>query len=79
MSEPAADAAATSFPAPSISLPLGLDVLRTYSGALVCVEIVSVVPAEGLGVSEPLLLCELELRVDLAVVRTEPAWRDEYR
>ncbi|XP_037533003.1 protein MAL2 [Nematolebias whitei] len=39
MSEPAADPAATSFPAPSISLPLGLDVLRTYSGALVCVEI----------------------------------------
>lgn len=39
MSEPAANPAATSFPAPTISLPLGLDVLRTYSGALVCLEI----------------------------------------
>ncbi|XP_012738345.2 protein MAL2 [Fundulus heteroclitus] len=45
MSEPAANpaaaaaAAATSFPAPTISLPLGLEVLRTYSGALVCLEI----------------------------------------
>lgn len=43
MSEPATNPAATSFPAPTISLPLGLEVLRTYSGALVCVEIVSVV------------------------------------
>lgn len=42
MSEPAANPAATSFPAPTISLPLGLEVLRTYSGALVCLEIVSV-------------------------------------
>lgn len=33
--------AATSFPGPVLSLPLGLDVLRTYSGALVCLEIVS--------------------------------------
>ncbi|XP_076122087.1 protein MAL2 [Alosa pseudoharengus] len=32
--------AATSFPAPTISLPLGPDVLRTYSGALICLEIV---------------------------------------
>ncbi|KAF3691711.1 Protein MAL2 [Channa argus] len=39
MSEPATNAAATSFPAPTLSLPLGLEVLRTYSGALVCVEI----------------------------------------
>ncbi|XP_047216777.1 protein MAL2 [Girardinichthys multiradiatus] len=39
MSEPAANPAATSFPTPTISLPLGLDVLRTYSGALVCLEI----------------------------------------
>ncbi|KAM4735114.1 protein MAL2 [Anableps anableps] len=41
MSEPAANpaAAATSFPTPTISLPLGLEVLRTYSGALVCLEI----------------------------------------
>ncbi|KAF1387661.1 hypothetical protein PFLUV_G00082260 [Perca fluviatilis] len=39
MTEPAANPAATSFPAPTISLPLGLEVLRTYSGALVCVEI----------------------------------------
>ncbi|CAB1442656.1 unnamed protein product [Pleuronectes platessa] len=40
MSEPpAANPAATSFPAPTISLPLGLEVLRTYSGALVCLEI----------------------------------------
>lgn len=48
MSEPAtnpaaeAAAAATSFPAPTISLPLGLEVLRTSSGALILVEIVSV-------------------------------------
>lgn len=47
MSEPAtnpaaeAAAAATSFAAPTISLPLGLEVLRTYSGALILVEIVS--------------------------------------
>ncbi|XP_029959565.1 protein MAL2 [Salarias fasciatus] len=41
MSEPAAaNPAATSFPAPVLSLPLGLDVLRTYSGALVCLEII---------------------------------------
>ncbi|KAK2844320.1 hypothetical protein Q5P01_010979 [Channa striata] len=39
MSEPATNPAATSFPAPTISLPLGLEVLRTYSGALVCLEI----------------------------------------
>ncbi|XP_017330195.1 protein MAL2 [Ictalurus punctatus] len=32
--------AATSFPAPTISLPLGLEVIRTYSGALICMEIV---------------------------------------
>ncbi|XP_060937280.1 protein MAL2 [Limanda limanda] len=37
--QPAANPAATSFPAPTISLPLGLEVLRTYSGALVCLEI----------------------------------------
>lgn len=39
MSEPAANSAATSFPAPTLSLPLGLEVLRTYSGALICLEI----------------------------------------
>ncbi|XP_040020308.2 protein MAL2 isoform X1 [Gasterosteus aculeatus] len=39
MSEPAANPAATSFPAPYITLPLGLPVLRTYSGVLVCLEI----------------------------------------
>uniref|UniRef100_UPI0037E8F17B protein MAL2 n=1 Tax=Semicossyphus pulcher TaxID=241346 RepID=UPI0037E8F17B len=39
MAEPAANPDATSFPAPTISLPLGLEVLRTYSGALVCLEI----------------------------------------
>ncbi|XP_008321474.1 protein MAL2 [Cynoglossus semilaevis] len=39
MSEPAANPAATSFPAPDISLPLGFGVLRTYSGALVLLEI----------------------------------------
>ncbi|XP_053743105.1 protein MAL2 isoform X2 [Synchiropus splendidus] len=39
MSEPAANPAATSFPAPILSLPLGLEVLRTYSGALVSLEI----------------------------------------
>ncbi|XP_038567812.1 protein MAL2 [Micropterus salmoides] len=39
MSEPDTNPAATSFPAPTISLPLGLEVLRTYSGALVCLEI----------------------------------------
>lgn len=43
MSEPAANPAATSSPEPAVSLPLGLDVLRTYSGALVCLEIVSAV------------------------------------
>ncbi|XP_036446407.1 protein MAL2 [Colossoma macropomum] len=31
---------ATSIPAPTISLPLGLDILRTYSGALISLEIV---------------------------------------
>ncbi|KAM4579853.1 protein MAL2 [Odontesthes bonariensis] len=36
---PAVNPAATSFPAPTISLPLGRDVLLTYSGALVCLEI----------------------------------------
>ncbi|KAF7708387.1 protein MAL2 [Silurus meridionalis] len=36
----ATNPAATSFPAPTISLPLGLDVIRTYSGALICMEIV---------------------------------------
>ncbi|CAF99994.1 unnamed protein product, partial [Tetraodon nigroviridis] len=42
MSEPAANPnpAATSFPGPNISLPLGLEVLRTYSGALVSLELV---------------------------------------
>ncbi|XP_027010899.1 protein MAL2 [Tachysurus fulvidraco] len=35
----ATNPAATSFPAPTISLPLGLDVIRTYSGALICMEI----------------------------------------
>ncbi|XP_034410401.1 protein MAL2 [Cyclopterus lumpus] len=39
MSQPAADPAVTSFPAPTISLPLGLEVFGTYSGVLVCVEI----------------------------------------
>ncbi|KAM4633644.1 protein MAL2 [Polymixia lowei] len=40
MSEPATNPAATSFPAPTISLPLGLEILRTYSGALISLEIV---------------------------------------
>ncbi|XP_020793139.1 protein MAL2 [Boleophthalmus pectinirostris] len=35
----AATAAATSFPGATISLPLGLGVLRTYSGALITLEI----------------------------------------
>ena len=48
MSEPATNPAATSFPAPTISLPLGLEVLRTYSGVLVCLEIVSVVSSKRL-------------------------------
>ncbi|XP_037310614.1 protein MAL2 [Pungitius pungitius] len=39
MSEPATNPAATSFPAPYVTLPLGLAVLRTYSGALICLEI----------------------------------------
>ncbi|KAJ8288460.1 hypothetical protein COCON_G00011190 [Conger conger] len=40
MSAPADPAAAaTTFPTPSISLPVGLEILRTYSGALVCLEI----------------------------------------
>ncbi|XP_062847888.1 protein MAL2 [Trichomycterus rosablanca] len=36
----ATNPAATSFPAPTISLPLGPDVIRTYSGALICLEII---------------------------------------
>lgn len=32
---------AVSFPAPRITLPAGPDMLRTYSGAFVCLEIVS--------------------------------------
>lgn len=32
---------AVSFPAPRITLPAGPDILRTYSGAFVCLEIVS--------------------------------------
>ncbi|MCJ8728082.1 hypothetical protein PDJAM_G00000230 [Pangasius djambal] len=43
----ATNPAATSFPAPTISLPLGLDVIRTYSGALICMEIVSVCSPVG--------------------------------
>ncbi|XP_006636007.1 protein MAL2 [Lepisosteus oculatus] len=39
MSVPA-NSPATSFPAATISLPTGPEVLRTYSGALVCLEIV---------------------------------------
>uniref|UniRef100_A0A3B3Q5B5 Mal, T cell differentiation protein 2 n=1 Tax=Paramormyrops kingsleyae TaxID=1676925 RepID=A0A3B3Q5B5_9TELE len=39
MSDPA-NAAATSYPAPIVSLPIGLDILRTYSGALICLEII---------------------------------------
>ncbi|XP_051921739.1 protein MAL2 isoform X2 [Hippocampus zosterae] len=39
MSEPATNPAVTSFPGATISLPLGLEVLRTYSGALICLEI----------------------------------------
>uniref|UniRef100_A0A8C6UVM5 Mal, T cell differentiation protein 2 (gene/pseudogene) n=1 Tax=Neogobius melanostomus TaxID=47308 RepID=A0A8C6UVM5_9GOBI len=35
----ASTAAATSFPGATISLPLGLEVLRTYSGALISLEI----------------------------------------
>uniref|UniRef100_A0A8C0VX73 MARVEL domain-containing protein n=1 Tax=Castor canadensis TaxID=51338 RepID=A0A8C0VX73_CASCN len=30
---------AVSFPAPRVTLPAGLDILRTYSGAFVCLEI----------------------------------------
>lgn len=41
MADPATNPAATSFPAATISLPQGPDVLRTYSGALICLEIVS--------------------------------------
>lgn len=49
MSDPAANPnpAATSFPAANISLPLGLEVLRTYSGVLICLELVSVAHVEG--------------------------------
>ncbi|KAJ8785052.1 hypothetical protein J1605_007608 [Eschrichtius robustus] len=32
---------AVSFPAPRVTLPVGTDILRTYSGAFVCLEIVS--------------------------------------
>ncbi|NP_001297939.1 protein MAL2 [Esox lucius] len=40
MSDPATNPAATTFPAPTISLPTGLEILRTYSGALIVLEIV---------------------------------------
>ncbi|CAL8261090.1 unnamed protein product [Boreogadus saida] len=40
MTEPAPNPAATAFPSATISLPLGLEILRTYSGALICLEIV---------------------------------------
>ncbi|XP_058250684.1 protein MAL2 isoform X2 [Hemibagrus wyckioides] len=36
----ATNPAATSFPVPTISLPLGPDIIRTYSGALICMEII---------------------------------------
>uniref|UniRef100_A0A3Q2VFE1 Mal, T cell differentiation protein 2 n=1 Tax=Haplochromis burtoni TaxID=8153 RepID=A0A3Q2VFE1_HAPBU len=36
---PAVNPAATSFPTATITLPLGPGVLRTYSGALLCLEI----------------------------------------
>ncbi|XP_022073028.1 protein MAL2 [Acanthochromis polyacanthus] len=39
MSEPATNPAVTAVPGPTLSLPLGLEVLRTSSGALVCLEI----------------------------------------
>ncbi|KAL4616964.1 protein MAL2 isoform X1 [Arapaima gigas] len=39
MSAAPASTAATSFPAPVVTLPVGPEVLRTYSGALVCLEI----------------------------------------
>ncbi|XP_051577015.1 protein MAL2 [Myxocyprinus asiaticus] len=32
--------ATTSFPVPTVSLPSGVEILRTYSGALICLEIV---------------------------------------
>ncbi|KAG8515541.1 Protein MAL2 [Galemys pyrenaicus] len=38
---------AVSFPAPRVTLPSGPDILRTYSGAFVCLEIVSGADAEG--------------------------------
>ena len=66
MSEPATNPAATSFPAPTISLPLGLEVLRTYSGVLVCLEIVSVVSSKRLlndaRLRAVLLKCASDLR-----------------
>ncbi|KAM9488211.1 protein MAL2 [Clarias gariepinus] len=40
MAEAQTNPAATSFPAPTISLPLGLDIIRTYSGVLICMEII---------------------------------------
>lgn len=42
MSEPSTNPAATSFPSPIISLPMGAGVLKTVTGALVCLEIVSI-------------------------------------
>lgn len=49
MSVPAANPnpAATSLPAANVSLPLGLEVLRTYSGVLICLELVSVAHIEA--------------------------------
>lgn len=60
MSDPDTNpAAAASFPAPTISLPLGLEVLRTYSGALVCLEIVSFVCYKFLSMSYDEGSCDL--------------------
>ncbi|XP_056300892.1 protein MAL2 [Pseudoliparis swirei] len=40
MSLPATNPDVTQFPGPTVSLPFGREVFRTYSGALICVEIV---------------------------------------
>lgn len=44
---------AVSFPAPRVTLPVGPDILRTYSGAFVCLEIVSGAASAGLAPGDP--------------------------
>lgn len=75
MSEPAANPAATSFPAPDISLPLGFGVLRTYSGALVLLEIVSIIVCKCF-YDVTFISCCTVLRCTFTHWRSQPAQFD---